>query len=95
METESTTISLAKLVRDRLRTFGNKGETYDTILNRIMDDSVTVNTPPYGGEYYTEDETADLVHDLESFREYVYGEDGVVVDGMMYKKSEVERFRNR
>lgn len=37
METESTTISLAKNVRDRLKTFGIKGETYDTILTRLMD----------------------------------------------------------
>lgn len=32
-----TTIALTSAVRDRLRTFGIKGETYDTILVRLMD----------------------------------------------------------
>ena len=44
MEIESTTISLSKGVRNRLRTFGDKGETYDTILDRIMDDSKELST---------------------------------------------------
>ncbi|HEV8360138.1 MAG TPA: hypothetical protein VGR28_06760 [Candidatus Thermoplasmatota archaeon] len=32
-----TTIPLRKATRDRLKDFGGKGETYDTILNRLMD----------------------------------------------------------
>lgn len=32
-----TTIPLRKATRDRLKTFGGKGETYDVILNRLMD----------------------------------------------------------
>ena len=34
---EITTIPLTKRTRDRLRGFGRKGESYDTLLNRIMD----------------------------------------------------------
>jgi len=32
-----TTIPLTKKTRDRLRTFGRKGESYDALLNRMMD----------------------------------------------------------
>jgi hypothetical protein len=32
-----TTIPLRKATRDRLKQFGGKGETYDIILNRLMD----------------------------------------------------------
>lgn len=32
-----TTIPLTKATRDRLRALGNKGETYDVLLNRLMD----------------------------------------------------------
>jgi hypothetical protein len=31
-----TTIPLAKETRERLRSFGKKGETYDQILKRLM-----------------------------------------------------------
>lgn len=34
---EVTTIPLGKPTRDRLRKLGRKGETYDALLNRIMD----------------------------------------------------------
>lgn len=34
---EITTIPLTKATRDRLRALGNKGETYDVLLNRLMD----------------------------------------------------------
>lgn len=34
---EVTTIQLAKRTRDRLRALGHKGETYDELLNRMMD----------------------------------------------------------
>lgn len=32
-----TTIPLSKPTRDRLRALGRKGETYDDLLNRLMD----------------------------------------------------------
>ena len=32
-----TTIPLRKATRDRLKTMGGKGETYDAILNRLFD----------------------------------------------------------
>jgi len=32
-----TTIPLTKPTRDRLRSLGKKGESYDTLLNRLMD----------------------------------------------------------
>lgn len=32
-----TSIPLTKEVRDRLRTYGQKGETYNDILRRLMD----------------------------------------------------------
>ena len=34
---EITTIPLSKPTRDRLRRMGQKGETYDALLNRLMD----------------------------------------------------------
>lgn len=34
---EITTIPLTKATRDRLRVMGRKGETYDELLNRLMD----------------------------------------------------------
>ncbi|MCD4704386.1 MAG: hypothetical protein K8R64_08890 [Methanosarcinaceae archaeon] len=34
---ENTTISTTKVVRDRLKSYGQKGETYSDILNRLMD----------------------------------------------------------
>lgn len=36
-EREITTIPLTKRTRDRLRGFGRKGESYDALLNRMMD----------------------------------------------------------
>ena len=44
--------------------------------------------------YYTEDEAADLVHDMEQLREYLYGLDDAIVDGM-YKKEYVDIFSTR
>lgn len=32
-----TTIPLRKATRDRLKQLGRKGDTYDTILNRLID----------------------------------------------------------
>jgi len=32
-----TTIQMKKETRERLKTFGYKSESYDTILNRLMD----------------------------------------------------------
>jgi hypothetical protein len=34
----ATSIPLGGLVRDRLRTYGNAGMTYDQILTRLMDE---------------------------------------------------------
>ncbi len=34
---EITTVPLTKATRDRLRALGKKGETYDELLNRLMD----------------------------------------------------------
>ncbi|MDK2825219.1 MAG: hypothetical protein PWQ44_395 [Methanolobus sp.] len=33
----TTTIPTTKTVRDRLKTYGRKGETYSDILSRLMD----------------------------------------------------------
>lgn len=35
--TDLTTIPLQKRTRDRLRAYGRKGETYDALLNRLLD----------------------------------------------------------
>ena len=32
-----TTIPLKKTTRDRLKNFGQKGETYDNVVNRLME----------------------------------------------------------
>jgi hypothetical protein len=40
-----TTIQLRKATRDRLKQFGGKGETYDEILNRMMDRIAAAATP--------------------------------------------------
>ncbi len=37
MATEATTIPTTKAVRDRLKSYGQKGETYSDILIRMMD----------------------------------------------------------
>jgi len=34
---EITTVKIAKATRDRLRTLGRKGETYDKIINCLID----------------------------------------------------------
>ncbi|MBN2487461.1 MAG: hypothetical protein JXA98_00365 [Methanosarcinaceae archaeon] len=34
---ETTTIPTTKTVRNRLKSYGKKGETYTTILTRLMD----------------------------------------------------------
>jgi hypothetical protein len=36
-EKELTTISIKRSTKDRLMEFGKKGDTYDDILNRVMD----------------------------------------------------------
>lgn len=33
---EITTIPLKKKTRDQLKKFGHKGETYDTVINKLM-----------------------------------------------------------
>lgn len=35
--TTTTTIPTTKTIRDRLKTYGRKGETYSDILSRLMD----------------------------------------------------------
>jgi hypothetical protein len=35
---DNTQINLLKSTRERLRTFGMKGETWDELLNRLMDE---------------------------------------------------------
>ncbi|ADI74079.1 conserved hypothetical protein [Methanohalobium evestigatum Z-7303] len=35
---ETTTIPTTKAVRDRLKSYGSKGETYSQILTRLMDE---------------------------------------------------------
>ncbi|HUV98202.1 MAG TPA: hypothetical protein VMW14_01715 [Candidatus Paceibacterota bacterium] len=37
MSEESTTIKIMKATRDALRSIGKKGETYDEIVNRLLD----------------------------------------------------------
>jgi hypothetical protein len=37
MPTDDTTILAKKTTRDRLKGYGQKGEPYDSILNRLMD----------------------------------------------------------
>ncbi|MHA1746827.1 MAG: DUF7557 family protein [Promethearchaeota archaeon] len=33
---DTTTIPLKKKTRDQLKKFGQKGETYDTVINKLM-----------------------------------------------------------
>lgn len=42
-----TTIQLRKATRDRLRQLGGKGETYDDILNRLLDRAGAPGGPMY------------------------------------------------
>ncbi len=35
--TELTTIQVSKKTRSRLKKYGQKGDTYDSLLNRFMD----------------------------------------------------------
>ena len=35
--TDRVVMKVERSTRERLKTFGQKGETYDTILNRLMD----------------------------------------------------------
>lgn len=37
MDDRRTTIAISSSTRDRLRHLGRKGETYDQLLNRLMD----------------------------------------------------------
>jgi hypothetical protein len=37
MVTNVTTIQISKITRDRLRKLGRKGETYDQVLNRLIE----------------------------------------------------------
>jgi len=37
MANDLTTIQLSKVTRDQLRQLGRKGETYDQVLNRLID----------------------------------------------------------
>lgn len=43
---ELTTIPLSKKTRDRLREAGAKGETYDALLNRVLDFHEKFNPRP-------------------------------------------------
>lgn len=45
-----TTIPLTRETRDRLRAAGRKGETYDALLNRLLDvyENRTVEFEPVG-----------------------------------------------
>jgi hypothetical protein len=38
MSDEDTSLPLKKVTRDRLRTFGGKGESWDKLLNKLMDE---------------------------------------------------------
>lgn len=38
MTSDTTQVYLLKSTRERLRTFGKKGETWDELLNRLMDE---------------------------------------------------------
>jgi len=37
MAGDLTTIQISKMTRDQLRLLGRKGETYDQVLNRLME----------------------------------------------------------
>jgi len=54
-----------------------------------MDEDVSAEQEE--NEYYTEDDAADLVYDMEQLREYIYGLDDAIVDGM-YKKEYVDTY---
>lgn len=41
MRKDYTQFSVARSTRERLRTFGRKGETWDELLNRLMDERDT------------------------------------------------------
>lgn len=41
-----TTIPLRKATRDRLKGLGSKGDTYDDILNRLIDAATPARTRP-------------------------------------------------
>jgi len=37
-ESDLTTITLTKETRDRLKSYGNKGETWNELVNRVLDE---------------------------------------------------------
>ncbi len=41
-EVSRTTISMSPETRDRLKALGRKGETYDELLNRLIDDYIGI-----------------------------------------------------
>jgi hypothetical protein len=45
-----TTIPLQKSTRDRLKALGNKGETYDELVNRLIDRYLEAEQAPDVGE---------------------------------------------
>jgi len=54
-----TTISIKKSTRERLRTYGQKGTTWDKLLNELMDEVDTLNAA-----------TSDLTRELQGKNEY-------------------------
>jgi len=59
---DSTTLSVDKPTRERLKHFGTKGEDYDRILNRMMDILEEMNLDRYIDEKYRK-----LVKDRKKF----------------------------
>jgi hypothetical protein len=38
IKTDKTTIPIKKITRDRIKAYGKKGESWDDLMNRIMDE---------------------------------------------------------
>lgn len=59
-EVSRTTISMSPETRDRLKALGRKGETYDELLNRLIDDYLGIRDDRRPGDVETESDRREV-----------------------------------
>ncbi|MDK2892841.1 hypothetical protein [Methanohalophilus sp.] len=70
MNAEATTIPITKSIRDRLKSFGQKGETYSDILTRMMD---SIDRDEFMDRMYRRLEEKDQFVSLDSYESELNG----------------------
>jgi len=58
---EMTSIKIRKSTRDRLKKIGRKGETYDDIINRLIDELILLQQPSIPP---TEEEIMEVIEEI-------------------------------